>query len=252
MDKKMMTQNNLFTFIRKYGAEMKRLGNPPPFYRQDFDLAGKTFVPFDELKSRTKISATQALVPYMFIEDSKQACFLSNPRAHSDILDRAYAVCSTDYSVFLDVPSELNKAVILINRFIASKFQEYGRYVILTLTWSDSSTFDAAFGNIQDGCIVAISTLGVKNWQVFADGFMEMLSRFKPEKICWYGTIPSWVWGVYNKQNIIIMQSRFECIEYKRQMEQRLLVNLYKEEKKVRYGLHKIRGVCKNIARQGT
>lgn len=206
--KEMMTANNLFTFIRKYGAQIKRMGCPPPFYRQVFDLTGKTFAPFDELKSRAKEAPLRCLVPHFFIDDSKQSCFVSNPFAHSDILDEVYAVISTDYSVYLDVPDELNNAVIFMNRFVASMWQQQGRYVILSVTWSGKDTYHAAFDNIEKGCAVSVSTCGVKNWNCFANGFKEMLLRIQPNRIYWYSRIPNWVYDVYPLENIVILEPR--------------------------------------------
>lgn len=117
VDKKMMTQNNLFTFIRKYGPEMEHMGCPPPFYRQAFD-------------------------------------------------------------------------------------------------------------NIDEECTVAASTLGVKDWKVFADGFSKMLLRVRSRKICWYYAIPSWIGNFYPMQDIFPMQKRLMFINYRMRNEQELMISL--------------------------
>lgn len=212
----MKTNNNFFTAMKKYGTEVDVLGNPPNFFRQIFDLNGKTFVPFNELKGRAKEIPIEQLVPHFFVADSYQTCFIGNPKAHRDVLDKVFATFSPDYSVFVNVYPELNNAIILFNRIIAAKFQQQGRFVILTVTWAGRETFDIAFNNIEEGCVVSVSTQGIKDWMCFQEGFKEMIRRIKPSKICWYYNVPAWVYEIYPKDNIIIMPKRKEWAKIKR------------------------------------
>lgn len=209
----MLTQNNFFTMIKKWGMAIKDLGNPPMFYKQSFDTENKQFVPFDELKSRIKNTHKKDIISHFFIQDNKQVCFISNPAVHKDILNSVYATCSPDFSVFLNVYPQFNNATILLNRLIASSFQQQDRFVILTLSWGNADTYNVAFDNIQRGSIVAVSTLGINDQQCFRLGFTEMIKRVSPQKICWYYKIPDWVKNVYLLENIVIMQKRYENIE---------------------------------------
>ena len=204
----MLTENNFFTHIQKWSCRSPNTKEPPPFYRQSFYLVGKTFVPYDELTSWKDDEPLENLVPHFFIEDYKQTCFADNPQKHSDILNPCYAVFSPDYSVFTNGYSQFNNAALLLNRLIASYWQSIGRYVILTLSWAGADTYDTAFSNIEKGCIVGISTEGVNDWQCFKRGFLEMLSRIAPSKICWYDRVPDWVADYFDLENIIRITKR--------------------------------------------
>ena len=207
----MMTENNFFTHIQKWAVCKAVTTEPPKFFRQSFDLADKTFVPYDELSSWKNEVLLQNLIPHFFIEDYKQTCFADNPLKHSEFLDTCYAVFSPDYSVFTNSYSQFNNASLLLNRLIASYWQSIGRFVIITLSWANKDTYDTAFSNIEKGCIVGISTEGVSDWECFKSGFLEMLKRIEPSKICWYNRIPDWISNYYDIDSIIVMKNRHKA-----------------------------------------
>ena len=204
----MVTENNFFTHIQKWSCYKSDTKEPPTFYRQAFDLKNKIIVPYDELISWKRDKPVKNLVPHFFIEDSKQVCFADNPKKHSDILDSCFAVFSPDYSVFTNGYSQFNNAALLLNRLIAAYWQSIGRYVVLTLSWANEDTYETAFSNIEPGCIVAISTEGVNDWQCFKKGFLEMVKRIQPSRICWYDKIPVWVNEYFDVGNIITIKKR--------------------------------------------
>ena len=86
-----MTENNFFTHIQKWSVYKADTTEPPKFFRQSFDLADKTFVPYDELSSWKNAEPLQNLIPHFFIEDYKQTCFADNPLKHSKFLYACYA-----------------------------------------------------------------------------------------------------------------------------------------------------------------
>ena len=72
----MMTENNFFTHIQKWSVCKADTTEPPKFFRQSFDLAEKTIVPYDELSSWKNEEQLQNLIPHFFIEDYKQTCMI--------------------------------------------------------------------------------------------------------------------------------------------------------------------------------
>lgn len=185
----MMTENNFFTLCQKWSG-FSDSKNIPRFFRQSFNVKDKKFVPYDELSAAVKTEHSKNLIPHFFIDDKKQVCFAGNPEKHSEILDKVFALCSTDFSVFSNTYSQFNNAIILLNRLVASYWQQKGRFVILTLTWGNEETYEAAFSNIEKGSAVSVSTEGVNDWNCFKKGFLEMLKEIEPAEICWYGTVP--------------------------------------------------------------
>ncbi len=211
----MLTENNFFTHIQKWACRKEDSKKPPKFFKQVFDLNQKIIVPYDELNSWKNESPLENLVPHFFIEDSKQTCFADNPKKHSDILNSCYALFSPDYSVFTNGYSQFNNASLLLNRLIASYWQSMGRYVILTLSWALDDTYETAFSNIEKGVVVAVSTEGINDWLCFKNGFLEMLQKVEPSKICWYGKIPEWVSRYFSLKNIISIKKRHHAAKEK-------------------------------------
>ncbi len=209
----MMTENNFFTLARKWAGFYKSYENPPHFYRQHMDLRNKDFIPFDELSAFSKKFPINNCIPHFFIADEKQVAFASNPLKDSDLISKSYAIFSTDFSAFANTFPEFNNAMILLNRLIASYWQQSDRFVIMTFSWGDERTYETAFSNIDKGIIAGISTEGVRDWVCFKSGFLEMLRQIEPSKICWYDQIPLWVYDYYLKENIISLPKRFTRIK---------------------------------------
>lgn len=223
----MIQQNNFCTIIKKWGTIVQDRESPPRFFKQHFSLKDKFFIPYDELKTYCKVYKSENVIPHFFIDDSKQTCFASHPDAHSDLLDTVHALCSPDYSVYTNVFAEFNISQILLSRLIARYWQDKGRFVILSVSWSQANTFDIAFNNVEKGCIVAVSHIGVTDETCFKQGFIEMLKRIEPETICWYGAIPFWVDTFYETKNIIRMQKRFSFIQEKKLQRKCFLNSVY-------------------------
>lgn len=211
----MLTENNFFTHIQKWSCHNANAKRPPKFFKQAICLDKKIIVPYDELNSWKNENPLENLVPHFFIEDFKQVCFADNPKKHSDILNSCYALFSPDYSVFTNGYSQFNNASLLLNRLIASYWQGMGRYVILTLSWALEDTYETAFSNIEKVVVVAVSTEGVNDWKCFKNGFLEMLQKVEPTKICWYGKIPNWINHCFSLENIISIKKRYRAVKEK-------------------------------------
>lgn len=214
----MMTENNFFTLCQKW-CGFSENAEIPRFYRQHMDFKDKIFVPYDELESASKVVPLEKLIPHFFIEDAKQVNFACNPNCHSELLDKAYAVFSTDFSVFTNAYPQFNNALLLLNRLVASYWQQKDRFVIVTLSWAGKETYETAFSNIEKGSVVGISTEGISDWICFKNGLLEMLKVIEPSVICWYDKIPEWVFGYFSKDRIIQIPKRFKIVSERKKME---------------------------------
>lgn len=110
---------------------------------------------------------------------------------------------------------------IFRNQFIDLKDKisvpnEFGLLVILTLIWGSKETFDFAFGNVEKGSIVAVSSQAVEGVNVFKKGFVQAVKTIEPQNICWYGNVFDWVADYYNVSKIVKMQTRTQLIRQKR------------------------------------
>lgn len=96
LKRKMKTENNFFTLCQKWSRFLHN-AEIPRFYKQNIDFKDKIFVPYDEVETVSKSVSIEKLIPHFFISDEKQVNFACNPNSHLEILDKIYAVFSTDF-----------------------------------------------------------------------------------------------------------------------------------------------------------
>lgn len=90
--------------------------------------------------------------------------------------------------MYTEMPVALQLYNCFRNRWTGAYLQQNGITVIPTVRWGNLESFTFCFDGIEKGCVVAVSTLGVKNEKShFMLGYNEMRRRIKPEKIICYG-----------------------------------------------------------------
>ena len=74
------------------------------------------------------------------------------------------------------------------SRWCGAYFQSKGLKVIPSLVWGEADTFWFSFDGVDEGSVVAVSTVGMRTEkQLFLAGYKEMLRRIKPNAIICYG-----------------------------------------------------------------
>ncbi len=108
------------------------------------------------------------------------------------ILAKFEAVLTPDFSLYTDMPLIIQMYSIFKNRWCGAYWQNKGlRTVIPTITWGDEKSYDFCFLGIEEGSIVAISTLNTcKEKELFMKGYNRMLEVIKPQLIYCYGVKP--------------------------------------------------------------
>ena len=204
----MATLNDVMDFAKYY----KGKDEPPMFYHEHFDIKGKLFVPIDDYKmvKHLCIDPKEHVVVHYYARDDRQNALFHDVTAHKDIHSRVYAVASPDFSVDSShCYSCLNLANILKARIIASVWQEkYEERVILNLIWGNKGTFDMAFGNIEKGTIVSVSSQAIESNEIFEAGIKTAIDRISPERICWYGPVMDKIDSFYDRERIVKMDTR--------------------------------------------
>lgn len=77
---------------------------------------------------------------------------------------------------------------IFKNRWCGAFFQSRGLKVIPSLVWGEADTFWFCFDGVDEGSVVAVSTVGMRTEkQLFMAGYKEMLRRIKPKAVICYG-----------------------------------------------------------------
>ena len=91
------------------------------------------------------------------------------------------------------------RAVQIYNHYrkhlIGAYWQSMGLTVIPSVCWSDHESFDWCFDGEPVGGCVAVSSVGTQKSpsarSLFMDGYNEMLRRLRPERIIFFGDVPS-------------------------------------------------------------
>ena len=215
MRRNFFTGNDVLDFNRYYNGREE----PPIFRKQHIDLKNKLFIPVDDL-GLLKLSKNpqEDVILHHFVKDNRQNKFVFGEKPPLELFQKVYAVTSSDLSVDSRRSFELfNLGNILKAHINANLIQnEFDLLAILTLIWgANPETYKWAFGNVEKGSIVAVSSQAVEDVEVFKKGFTRAVEMIEPENICWYGTVYDWVGQYYDVSRIVKMQTRTQLIRQK-------------------------------------
>lgn len=136
------------------------------------------------IKKRNKAGVNFFLDDYQF-----ERCW-NKPKVYIDYLKDFGALCSPDFSMFMNFP----KAVCIFNHYrkhwLARYWQEYGITVIPTVGWMGPDSYDWCFDGEPKHGIVAVSNCGCmvreESKQLFRQGYEEMLKRLEPTEVLFF------------------------------------------------------------------
>lgn len=128
---------------------------------------------------------------HCFLDDYQIERLWNNPEMYAEKLIEFPYLLSPDYSLYLDMPIAMQIWNTYRSRLVGQIMQDYGVTVIPTISWGLPESFDFCFDGIEQGSIVAVSTIGVKRneeqYKIWCDGMDEMIKRIKPSAIWVYG-----------------------------------------------------------------
>ena len=212
----MATLNDVMDYSKFYSG----VNESPRFYHEHFEyeeLKTKLFVPIDDFNLGQKLceNTNHDIILHHFAHDKKQNRLIVNNFADKELHKKAFAVTSPDFSADSNnCWSCFNEGNILKSRICAYRWQsELDEPVILTLLWGDESTYKWAFGNVEKGSVVAVSSQAVKDEQTFEKGIRTGIDMIQPESICWLGPIFNFMKKYYYLNKIIKMQTRTELLQ---------------------------------------
>lgn len=171
----------------------------PLFLRNQFKSDGVFEMP---IIKRAKIALDElALIGYdkvngehtermvhFFLDDYKIESVWNDPESKVDKLKPYKAVLSPQFSLYTEMPVAIQAYSIFKSRWCGAFLQSKGLKVIPSLVWGEPDTFWFCFDGIEQGCVVAVSTVGMrKEKDLFMHGYNEMLKRIKPASIICYG-----------------------------------------------------------------
>jgi hypothetical protein len=155
----------------------------PIIMRQEINLKGSTYLGFQNTRRNDGRDPSGKTVGF-FLRDHKFARVCYRPWQYVAWLGQYKQVMSPDLSIYTDMPFEEQMMNTYRNRLVGAYWQFCGLVVIPTISWSDERSFEFAFGGVERGSVVAISTIGTKMAKhSFMLGFREMCERIQPREV---------------------------------------------------------------------
>jgi hypothetical protein len=148
---------------------------------------------------RQRIRANEPLddgAGHFFLDDYRFETVWSRPVKALEALAPYRTLLSPDFSHYRDWPLMLQLWNTYRNRWCGRFWQDQGFTVIPTVSWSTADSYDFCFLGLPRRSLVAVSAVGVDlnsplDYQLFVDGFSEMVRRLEPQVVLSYGRLPA-------------------------------------------------------------
>jgi hypothetical protein len=161
----------------------------PLIFRQTVDLDMFAYIGFHNTRKEDDREARKRKTVGFFLSDKKFDCVIRKPWNYVERLLQYKQTMSPDVSCYTDMSLAEQWYNTFLNRVIGAYWQSCGLTVIPTVAWSDCRSYDFAFSGIEEGCVVAVSTIGTKaHYDLFMNGFVEMCKRINPTAVLCYCT----------------------------------------------------------------
>lgn len=159
----------------------------PTLKKSPIDLTNMRFIGADKTnKNAPKFHSLKTI--HFFLEDNKLDRYYKSPKSFLSKFAQYRYILTPDYSLYVDMPTALQLYNTFRNRYCGAVWQDNGLIVIPTISWSTNESFEFCFDGIEEGSVVAISTLGSrKEKQLFLNGYFEMIKRIQPTNVLCYG-----------------------------------------------------------------
>ena len=155
----------------------------PVIKKTKLDLDDIEFIGYDKLNE----GQTDKIV-HFFLDDYKFEVLWKDPEPRIEKLKEYRAIISPQFSMYTEMPVAVQIHQVFKNRWCGAYFQSKGLKVIPSLVWGEADTFWFSFDGVDEGSVVAVSTVGMRTEKLlFMAGYKEMLRRIKPKAIICYG-----------------------------------------------------------------
>jgi hypothetical protein len=152
---------------------------------------------------------------HFYMPDQDFMCVYRNPQQYLNWFRRFGGIIGFDFSVHAEFPMYKQIESFGRNRELSYWFSQQGISVIPNVRWGTSETFEWCFEGLPKRSTVAVSTLGCSkkkfDKRLFANGFLEMMTRLEPTTVIVYGTKSDKLFPplfVY-KTNMIFFESQY-------------------------------------------
>lgn len=157
----------------------------PMICKQNVDLDNLQFVGYHNTKAQDDTGKDKTV--HFFIDDVKFEGVWNRPERSAERLRQYKQILSPDFSLYTNMPVAMQLWNTFRRRWMSAYWQAEGLTVIPAVTWGDERSFDFCFDGIEQGGVVAVSTLGAKRYKdLYLPGFIQMVKHIAPEKVVCY------------------------------------------------------------------
>ncbi|MBQ3634717.1 MAG: DUF4417 domain-containing protein [Bacteroidales bacterium] len=146
------------------------------------------FVRFDQ---RKKVSEPSKTMLHFYMYDYNFAKVLKQPELYIEELKQYHSVVFPDASQYVNMPFYRRICNNGINKEIGQLWQKSGVRVVVNATWSDTNSLAYCFEGLPTGCMIAISSMGIKgnpySIYLWKQGYARALECLQPTHIIRYG-----------------------------------------------------------------
>ena len=132
---------------------------------------------------------------HFFLDDYRFERVWNRPHKTLSALKSYPMVLTPDFSLFHNWPLTVQLWNTYRSRWCGCFWQAQGLVVIPTVSWGTEESYRFCFIGIPRRSVVAISTVGVNlrqplAYQLFINGYREMVKRLEPVQVLSYGQLP--------------------------------------------------------------
>lgn len=134
---------------------------------------------------------------HFFLDDYRFEGVWNRPRRSLQYIAPYGATLTPDFSLYPEMPLALQILQVYRNRWCGAFWQqEAGITVVPTVGWSDEDSFAFCFLGIEEGSVVALSTVGLQRGasdgerRMFITGYEEMVRQIQPSCVLVHGENP--------------------------------------------------------------
>ncbi|MBQ6908621.1 MAG: DUF4417 domain-containing protein [Synergistaceae bacterium] len=144
-------------------------------------------IPFDNISGSEEYNKGV----HFFLYDYKFERVWRDPYKYIDRLKQFTCMTTLDFSLYADMPIAMHVWNVYRSRLIGQIMQDAGINVIPIVRWGVKGVLDFYLDGIEQGGIIAVSTVGIQREkeikELFCAGISEVIERLKPEAILHYG-----------------------------------------------------------------
>lgn len=173
-------------FLRN-GYETRGKYGIPLVKKQDIPLENISLIACSDTRKNASLESRKSGV-HFFVDDYRFDNVYKNPKKSLEKYSQYAFLLTPDFSTYSEMDIWRQIESVAHSRWTGAFWQDNGRKVVATITWSTPSSYEFCFDGVEENSVVAVGMIGSKrNKKGFMDGYNEMLRRINPQAVICFG-----------------------------------------------------------------